>query len=263
MESRIQINKQTSPIIATALHDGHYIPSAFHPYLLLEDHERMREEDPYTAYIADLPINSVVAGHSRFLTDLNRPKDKCIYKTPDDAWGLQVWKEPLPTALEKRLLAYYDLFYRKFELLLKETIAIHGAFVVLDIHSYNYKRKGVQQEASSARKNPEINIGTAHNAPHWQDLIHRFTDFLAHTTIHGHTPDVRENIKFKGGEFSNWIYQHYGHYGCTLSIEFKKTFMDEWTGRVDIKHLHDIHDALNSSIPLLSAELAKYKPTTL
>lgn len=260
MESRIQINKQKSPIIAAAIHDGHYIPDAFSKYLLLDEHERMREEDPYTAYIADLPVNTIIAGHSRFLTDLNRPKDKCIYKTPEDAWGLQVWKEPFSSTLEKRLLDYYDLFYHKFETLLKEIIARYGTFVVLDIHSYNHRRKNIKQEAPT-KKNPEINIGSKNNATYWHDLIHRFTDCLAKTTINGHHPDVRENIKFKGGEFSRWIHEHYGHYGCTLSIEFKKTFMDEWTGRVDIEHINDIRNALKSCIPLLNNELATHKPT--
>jgi len=254
MESHIQLNKQASPIIATAIHDGHYIPPEFMKNMLLPEHERMREEDPYTAYIADLPVSTVIVGHSRFLVDLNRSKDKCIYKTPDDAWGLQVWKNTPSKKTEEHLLAYYDTFYTKFEALLKETIATYGTFIVLDIHSYNYKRAASQREAPS-KKNPEINIGTVHNAPQWQTLIQTFIDFLSQTTIQGHEPDVRENIKFKGGEFSNWIFKNYGNYGCVLSIEFKKTFMDEWTGRVDVQHLMDIHEALKNSIPLLKAAL--------
>lgn len=260
MESRILINKQNNPIIATAIHDGHFIPPEFLRNMALKEHERMREEDPYTALIADLPVNTVVVENSRFLTDLNRTRDKCIYKTPEDAWGLKVWKEPFPKQKEKQLLAYYDFFYGKIKQLLDEVIAQHGCFLVLDIHSYNHKRVSPLKEASN-KKNPEINIGTENNLDKWHPLIEEFIDFLSQTQIDEHEPDVRENIKFKGGAFSNWIYTNYGQFGCVLSVEFKKTFMDEWTGRVDVKHITDIHTALQSSIPLLKNKLKKLRET--
>ncbi|QNL49623.1 N-formylglutamate amidohydrolase [Olivibacter sp. SDN3] len=256
MESRISLTKHNSPIIAAAIHDGHYIPQQLLDNIKLKEHERMREEDPYTAYVAHLPVNTVVIGNSRFIIDLNRPREKSIYKTPEDAWGLAVWKTPIPLKHEKRLLAYYDLFYKQMKQLIEEVIANHGGFVILDMHSYNHKRATPHTEAP-AIENPEINVGTQYNSSKWHPLIQAFIDFLSQTTIKDHEPDVRENIKFKGGAFANWVAEHYGAYGCVLSIEFKKTFMDEWTGRVDIDHINDIQEAIQSSLPLLKKELKK------
>jgi len=258
MEDRILIKARNSPIIATAIHDGHFIPIEFLNNIALKEHERSREEDPYTDFMANLPVNTVLVENSRFVADLNRPKNKCIYKTPDDAWGLTVWKRPLSKQKEKQLLTYYETFYTRMKQLLDSIISQHGCFVVLDIHSYNYRREDPHQEAPRS-ENPEINIGTKNNQHHVRPLINAFIDFLSQSKICGHRPDVRENIKFQGGEFSKWIFTHYGQQGCVLSVEFKKTFMDEWTGRVNVKHLMDIHATLKKSIPLLEEEIRSLK----
>jgi len=256
MESNIHIQQKQSPLIVTAIHDGHFIPPAFRKLMRLQEHERMREEDPYTAYMANIPINTITIDTSRFLVDLNRSREQCLYKRPEDAWGLTVWNGSIPEEMEQGLLTYYDLFYKRVNTLLQEQIALYGHFVLLDIHSYNHRRSNPFEEAP-IDENPEINIGTIHNLPKWRPLITRFTAFLSQTLIKGREPDVRENVKFKGGYFSEWICQHYGNHGCVLSIEFKKNFMDEWTGRVDIDHLADIQQALKNSLPILINELHK------
>ena len=61
--------------------------------------------------------------------------------------------------------------------------------------------------------------------------------------------DVRENVKFRGGQFSRWIHQTFPESGCALAIEFKKFFMDEWTGEPDKTQLEAIRQALQSTVP--------------
>jgi len=262
MKFRISIHSYDSPILVTAIHDGHFIPPSLLNDIHLEEHERMREEDPYTAYLADdQPANSLIVGTSRFITDLNRPRRKCIYKNPEDAWGLQVWNKPLSEAVEKELLAYYDYFYMRVKNLMDTLIKRHGNFVVLDLHSYNHRRETPHLMADN-RINPEINIGSVHNYPKWHAFIQDFISFLSKSNIAGHHPDVRENVKFKGGEFSNWLYRHYGNFGCVLSIEFKKTFMDEWTGRADIDHIQDLKKVIHDSIPYLTQKIKAMQKET-
>lgn len=254
MEANIHIQERKSPFIAAAIHDGHFIPPTFMAMMQLQEHERMREEDPYTAYMANLPVNTIRVDTSRFLVDLNRSRTHCIYRQPEDAWGLEVWNESMSKQKEEALLNYYDFFYTRLNTLIQQVIQSHGCFVVLDIHSYNHRRSNPDEEAP-ADENPEINIGTIHNLPKWKPLIKQFIDFLSQSNVKGHRPDVRENVKFKGGYFSKWICEHYGNAGCVLSIEFKKTFMDEWTGRVDIDHLLDIQLALKDSLAVLKTAL--------
>ena len=108
---------------------------------------------------------------------------------------------------------------------------------------------------SAENENPEINVGTAYNHPKWQSITLKLMDYLSSCVIAGHHPDVRENIVFKGGGFSQWANKRYKEKGCVVSIEFKKTFMDEWTGRGFINHILDIRTALLGLLPVLMQEL--------
>ncbi len=250
MELSFSIHKEQSPIIAVAIHDGHIVYPSLLDYLSLREHERFREEDPYTAYLADLPVSQIIVQTSRFQTDLNRRREQALYRKPEDAWGLEVWRPVLPEVVITQLLDEYDRFYAEVSRLLEWTIAVFGKFIVLDIHSYNHRRNH-PQEAAKIGENPEINVGTIHNHSKWKPLGHRLVRFLSHHHILGQFPDVRENVKFRGGAFAEWINRYFGEYGCVFSLEFKKTFMDEWTGRVDIQHLNDIRSMLKGSIPFL------------
>lgn len=254
MELIYHIHKERSPIIATAIHDGHLLATPLLGNMHLQEHERFREEDPYTSYLADLSVSRVLVETSRFQTDLNRRREEAIYRKPEDAWGLTVWEPMLPEPAVNQLLVEYDRFYSEIAQLIQWTIDLFGKFVVLDIHSYNHRRETPLATASII-ENPEVNIGTAHNHDKWRWLGQKLTRFLAHHQIDELFVDVRENVKFKGGGFSEWINRHYGEYGCVLSLEFKKTFMDEWTGRVYIDHLRQLRSMLVGCIPFLLDKL--------
>jgi len=251
MNTNYEIYKEDSPFISLALHDGHLIPPDVLKHIMLKEHERFREEDPYTAYMANLPVNKVFVNTSRFYVDLNRLENQAIYKKPEDAWELEVWKNEFPVELEEKQMDYYHQFYAEIETLIKDIIQKYGYFIILDIHSYNHRR-GNPFTVANETENPEINIGSEYNHPRWRSLISNYAAFLSKCTINNHHPDVRENIKFKGGGFSQWVNQHYSEQGCVISIEFKKTFMDEWTGRADIDHIRDIRQALRDSISFLT-----------
>ena len=69
--------------------------------------------------------------------------------------------------------------------------------------------------------------------------------------------DVRQNVRFKGGHLAAWIHENYPDTGCALSIEFKKFFMDEWTGEPDHREIESIGRALAATVPALLEELAR------
>ena len=98
--------------------------------------------------------------------------------------------------------------------------------------------------------NPEVNIGTGTmNRTRWAPLVDRFIADLCAFDFLGRHLDVRENVKFKGGQFSRWIHQTFPESGCALAVEFKKFFMDEWTGKPDFEQLEAIRQALESTRP--------------
>ena len=87
--------KGNSPIVATAIHDGHLTREGLHSLFKLNDDERLREEDPFTANWLDITDNRIIVHQSRFQTDVNRTREKAVYQKPEDAWGLDIWNEPL------------------------------------------------------------------------------------------------------------------------------------------------------------------------
>src|SRR5690606_9247813 len=115
------------------------------------------------------------------------------------------------------------------ETLIQRTIDDHGYFVVFDIHSYNCKRSGPLEEVDH-EANPQINLGTIYNHPKWRPLIQYFMTSIQNQTHLSQSIDIRENVKFKGGYLSKFINEKFGEKGCVLSIEFRKDFMNEWTG---------------------------------
>ena len=55
--------------------------------------------------------------------------------------------------------------------------------------------------------------------------------------VRDHRLDVRVNVRFRGGYLCHSVVEHYRDTACALAIEFKKVFMDEWTGESDDAHL--------------------------
>ena len=255
-----EIGDLSYPIIATAIHDGHDIRDELKDHLLLGEAERLREEDPYTGAWVSLSKNTVVVNSSRFEVDLNRIREKAVYIKPEDAWGLKVWKGDLPVELIQNSLNKYDTFYNKMNTMLDKFIENNKHVIIYDLHSYNYKRNGRDKPAEDDILNPELNLGTGTlNRDRWGNVIDRFLHDMSSFDFLGRNLDVRENIKFKGGGFPRWVHQNYPDNVCCLSIEFRKFFMDEWSGTPDHKIISEIGKALKYSTNGAIAELNKLK----
>jgi N-formylglutamate amidohydrolase len=242
-----------SPILATAIHAGHSLRPEIVERIALDDEIRFREEDPYTDLLTGVVPFRVVVNRSRFEIDVNRPRGEAIYAGPDEAWGLQVWKEPLDPEAVETSLDIYDWFYEEIGQRL-DALAALTPFVVLDIHSYNHRRDGPDHPPADPSANPDINIGTGSlDRTNWASLVDRFTGDLLSALPS--TATVAENVRFKGGYFSQWIDERYAGRGCALALEFKKIFMDEWSGEVNLAHVGRLREALLSTVPGLLSEI--------
>ena len=253
LEPIVIVDEGDGPIVATAIHDGHALRPEVAAGMVLDEAVRLREEDPFTARIAAVAPTRLVVTRSRFEVDLNRPRDKAVYIRPDDCWSLDVWREPPSAEIIERSLREYDTFYATLERVLRERVRKHGRFVVLDVHSYNHCREGAGC-AADPEANPEVNVGTGSmDRSRWGSLVDRFCRDLSAA---GGGLDVRENVKFKGGHMSRWIHETFPTTGCALALEFKKTFMDEWTGTVDDAHVARLARAVAATMPRLVESLA-------
>lgn len=246
------------PLVAVAIHNGHQLRNEVAESMELKEDSRLQEEDPFTGEWASIGDSQIIGLHSRFEVDLNRPREKAVYVKPEDSWGLKVWKTEPSSDLVGRSLAEYDAFYSEAHRIFSELEKKYGRFVVFDLHTYNHRRLGPESPFDDPEINPEVNIGTGTmDRELWAPIVDRFINDLREYNYNSRRLDVRENVKFQGGQFSRWIHQTFPNSACSLSIEFKKFFMDEWTGKPDRLQLEEIHLALQSTVKGVQEELKK------
>lgn len=229
------VTRGVGPVIATAIHDGHGLREDVREAMALSDADRLREEDPYTGQAVEGVPNHVIACRSRFEFDLNRAADDAIYVKPDQSWGLRVWRDEPESDLVARSLSLHASFYQMMADLLDDIATEHERFVLLDVHSYNHRRDGPDRPSTPQYEAPDINIGTF-SMPRdlWAPVVDHVIEAMRGFDFNGRRLDVRENIAFQGkGELTRFVHQRYPGRGCAIAIEFKKFYMDEWTGAAD------------------------------
>ena len=251
------VQRGLSPIVATAIHNGSHVRDDLLSGMKLSAADRLREEDPFTEYTIRDVANRVVFHRSRFEVDLNRARSGAVYLKPEQAWGLDIWKAPPAETLVDRSLLVHDDYYAMLASLLQAQEKLHGQFVVLDIHSYNHRRGGVDADPTDSADAPEINIGTASmDRARWAHVLDPFIAALRSFDYRGRPLDVRENVAFQGkGEQTRFIHEQFPGSGCAIAVEFKKIFMDEWTGEPDTEALVALRALIRSTLPVLEHAL--------
>ncbi|MEX2640276.1 MAG: N-formylglutamate amidohydrolase [Balneolales bacterium] len=238
------------PVVAVALHCGHDVRNELKPLFNLSNSERLREEDPHTDFFTTIVPARIIVRNSRFEVDLNRERSLAVYRTPEDAWGLKVWKENPDDESVEKSLAIYDRFYEDAKVFFSGIIHKYGYVIVYDIHSYNHMRDGPHADPADPAANPDVNLGTSNLNRHvWGQVVDRLAKDLRTFEYPGGQLSVGENIRFKGGHYSHWMQQEFGDQSCAIAIEFKKIFMNEWTHELDPVKLKAIYNALVCTLP--------------
>ncbi len=239
-------------LVATSIHAGHDLRPEVADLMILDESERRREEDPFTDAITSLMPARLLVHRSRFEADLNRSRDMAIYAGPEYCWGFDVWgSKGLPADVYARSLEYWDTFYTDLAVRLDE-VAARGPFVMFDVHSYNHRRPGPEEPDEPWLKNPELDLGTGKvDREQFTPVIDALREAMASQGF-----DIRDEVKFFPKQLSNWVHHRYPGVGCVMTLEFKKTFMDEWTGVPDPDRLHVLAEALTNTIEPVEAALA-------
>lgn len=246
-----------SPVVGTAIHSGTDVSGTCRSLMCLAEPDRRREEDPFTErLIADFPTQ-IVVHRSRFEVDLNRARDLAVYLTPEQSWGLQVWREQPADDLVSASLAIHDAFYGELKRVLAGLEKRYGRFVLVDVHSYNHRRDGPKADPTSQDLAPDINIGTSSmDRKQWAPVVDPFIETLRGHRLNGRGLDVRENVSFQGkGEQTRFVHANFPGTGCAIAVEFKKIFMDEWSGAPDWAAIEQLRAALASTVPVLEQAL--------
>ena len=232
------------PVIATAIHDGNELRPEVAQAMILPDLDRLREEDPFTGQAVAGIATHIIAHRSRFEFDLNRGADSAIYRTPEQSWGLKVWDAELSETLVADSLELHAAYYRMLGALLDDIAASHDRFVLIDVHSYNHRRDGADAAPTPQDKAPDVNIGTfSMPREQWAFLLDPLIEAMRGFDFNGRRLDVRENVAFQGkGEQTRFVHERYPATGCAIALEFKKFFMDEWSGAPDPAELRAMRD---------------------
>jgi hypothetical protein len=242
------------PVLATAIHDGHAVREGLADRFVLSSSERLREEDPFTGFVIQDAPNALIAHRSRFEVDLNRALDSAVYRKPADCWGLQVWKHPLEAGAIQTSRRYHTRFYAELRRVLDQMARDFPRFVVLDVHSYNHRRDGPDAPPTAPEAAPDINIGTfSMPREQWAHVVDPLIEALRSFDFMGRTLDVRENVAFQGkGELARFVHETWPTQGCAIAFEFKKFFMDEWTGEPEPEALDTMRRLINHTTDLLA-----------
>jgi hypothetical protein len=203
-----------------AVHNGHQFRKELWKNCLHTEYERWFEEDPATKeMIRSNPI--VIAGcDSRFEYDLNRAPETAIY---DDAWGKQLWKNPLPENQKLKSLEKHANFYKVVAALMAKLEEKFKVCIVYDMHSYNWKRW--------TREVPTWNLGTANvDNNRFGNEIESWRAILEKTPLPNNIKSTSLiNNTFQGnGYFLKYITQNFKN-TLVLATEIAKIYCDELT----------------------------------
>jgi hypothetical protein len=206
------------PYACGAVHDGHQFRKELWDNCKHTAYERWFEEDPATKEMVQThPI--VIAGmDSRFEYDLNRGPDNAIY---EDAWGKQLWHEPLSEAMISKSLEKHTNFYKVVHALIAKLEHKFGVCIVYDMHSYNWKRWD--------REVPTWNLGTSNvDQERFKEDIASWSAALGKMKLPHNIPSTSKiNDTFQGnGYFLKYITQNFDN-TLVLATEIAKVYCDE------------------------------------
>jgi len=235
----LKINKY-SHYICGAVHDGHQFRKELWDNCLHNEYDRWYEEDPETKnMVISHPI--VLAGmDSRFEYDLNRAPETAIY---DDAWGKQLWQNPLPENMKHKSLEKHANFYKVVHALVSKIEKKFGVCVVYDMHSYNWKRWD--------REVPTWNLGTSNvDNQRFGKSIEAWRLVLSQLQLpNGIKSTSKINDTFQGnGYFLKYITNNFEN-TLVLATEIAKVYCDEYDQVIYPEVVAAVETQLRTELP--------------
>jgi N-formylglutamate deformylase len=198
-----------TPLIVSMPHTGTYIPEWLAPRLSVAARP-LPDTDWHLERLYDfldhLGASVLVATHSRYVVDLNRPPDNANLYPGQDTTGVvpldTFHREPLylpgfppsETEVAERVETYWRPYHARLQQAIEQTKAKHGYALLWDAHSIF----SVLPRFFSGTL-PDLNLGTADGKSCAQGI----GEALA-KTVEGYS--VALNGRFKGG----YITRHYG-----------------------------------------------------
>ena len=239
------------PYVCAAIHDGGQMREDIREKCLLSNYERWYEEDPHTAeFVETFPI--LIQGcDSRFEYDLNRGPETAVY---EEAWGKQVWKEPLSVSQKQKSIAKHHAFYEVLEALINKLETKFKSCLVYDIHSYNWKRWD--------RPVPVFNIGAERvDNERYGNYVESWRDELANIELENiHNYSAINDVFYGRGYLLEFVTNRFKN-TLVLATEVSKIYCDELTGESFPEIINQIKEGFKSAILNHAYEFVKTETT--
>jgi N-formylglutamate deformylase len=206
------LHRGSAPLLVSLPHDGSIIPTDL-AARLLPPARRAPDTDWHVsrlyAFARELGASMLVPSYSRYVVDLNRPRDDTSLYPGQNTTGLcpivqfsgeavyQAGEEPQPEEIAERVATYWQPYHDALAGEIARLRSLHGRVVVWEGHSI----RSVVPFLFDGRL-PDFNLGTASGASCTPALQQRLERVLAAQADYTHVT----NGRFKGGH----ITRHYG-----------------------------------------------------
>jgi N-formylglutamate deformylase len=253
-----QFQRGAIPLMVSNPHSGTFIPPEI-AETMTEAALVRRDTDWFLARLYDFPIlanaASIKANLSRYVIDLNRPRDNESLYPGQQTTGLcplitfrqesiyQSGAEPDDKELQKRIEHYWQPYHDQLNSELDRLVKEFGYVVLLDVHSIAEK---VPMLFSGAL--PHFNFGTNHGQSCGQSLPAALKEFVASMTAYSHVT----NGRFVGGYITRCYGQHPNVHAVQLELN-RSTYMDEETLRWSDAKAAQVRPVLERLLELLGA----------
>ena len=201
------------PLLISFPHSGTLLPAALRDRLSSEGRAVPDTDwfvpELYRRCLERLDVSSLVATHSRYVVDLNRPPDGaalypgrlesaiCPTETFSGDAIYRTGQEPTPAEIADRIERYWRPYHAAICEARDQILQQHGQCVIWDAHSIRSQAPRLFEGVL-----PELNLGTWNGRSAGADRIGRIVTQLAAQQRFTHVIDGR----FKGG----YITRHYG-----------------------------------------------------
>ena len=210
------------PYICTAIHNGGNMRKELRDISSLTKIERWQEEDPHTGeFISSLPIR-LIAHDSRYEYDLNRPPSDCVYT---NAWGKDVWTKKLTKTEISKSIKKHENYYKIIDVLVAKLEKKFNGCLVIDLHSYNGKREGLDSA-------PTFNLGTKNIKKKYRPQLDYWLKRLRGIELPFMELTVAENDVFQGNGYQLKHITNKYKKTLVLATEIKKIYVDEESGDI-------------------------------
>ena len=206
------LHRGSAPLLVSLPHDGSTIPTDL-AARLLPPARRAPDTDWHVsrlyAFAREMGASMLVPSYSRYVVDLNRPRDDTSLYPGQNTTGLcpivqfsgeavyQAGEEPQPEEIAERVATYWQPYHDALAGEIARLRSLHGRVVVWEGHSI----RSVVPFLFEGRL-PDFNLGTANGASCTPALQQRLEQVLAAQSEYTHVT----NGRFKGGH----ITRHYG-----------------------------------------------------